>query len=98
MLYAHAAALMLCKIASEVNATETTITENGVTSKGQELGHFRITIERSDTPWESEPVEAVFDGEKLTAYRVAIRDGIVVVPNDGEALRTRLAHTGIETK
>ena len=50
-LYAHAAALLLCQLAAEAGSDHTTIVENGVTSKGKPLGHFRVTVERSGTPF-----------------------------------------------
>lgn len=42
----YSAALMLCCLAHEANAGKSQFTLEGISSKGQEIGDWKVTIER----------------------------------------------------
>ena len=80
-LYAHAAALILCSMAHKVNATTSTMVENGVTISGKPIGNYRITIEHCDEPFPVNPPHADYEGDKLVSVGYNISNDEVSVPS-----------------
>lgn len=76
-----AMALLLCAAAREFNSETTVITMNGVTLSEEPLGHYRITIQRQDKPFDLEGgPRAEWSGDKLVSFSCEIEGDVVTAP------------------
>ncbi len=67
LMFANGCALALVTLAHTVNSQESSIILNGVSKdSGEFMGHYRVTVEKSDSPFETDEAGETWEDGKLT--------------------------------